>query len=388
VGAKGSSQFLEKLKVKLPTFVTADFSTFTDRRTPMRFIDAEHGEYWTRPDNIVYGGSGLHKQRVVAKRIATNIAKYGVPNHNMLPEYRANLSAKIKDHKGLTETDFKERLLPHIKIDYSTFRGSHVPCRFIHEKYGEWWQRPSDALRFQRHPDESKKLQSDAHRIPIDSIISRLPPKVTLDIDSYISTHRKARFFDEEANDWWWATPNNVTNHQQRHPKLKTIRSHRRCEQRFESVGLSVSVANKECLNCRLTKPLSEFAKRHSNPDGHKARCLLCAPDKPRPRTYLTAATARWAAGRGSARDRGLRWDISLDSYVTIIQNPCHYCGTSLKDRQGHSLDRKDNDLGYTPANVLPCCGTCNRIRGDNLTVPEMEAAMRAVLEFRKNQPA
>lgn len=33
--------------------------------------------------------------------------------------------------------------------------------------------------------------------------------------------------------------------------------------------------------------------------------------------------------------------------------------------------------------NVLSCCGTCNFIRQDLLTVEEMEVAMKAVLNFR-----
>lgn len=85
-----------------------------------------------------------------------------------------------------------------------------------------------------------------------------------------------------------------------------------------------------------------------------------------------------------SARDRNLIWDIDFTSYVEIISNPCHYCGDSLEKFGGSSLDRMNNLVGYTLTNVLPCCGSCNNIRNNFLTVKEMEVAMTAVVQFRK----
>ena len=55
------------------------------------------------------------------------------------------------------------------------------------------------------------------------------------------------------------------------------------------------------------------------------------------------------------------------------MQGDCHYCGEppteNLSDQtytygQGvfkrNGIDRKDNTLGYTVANTVPCCGVCN----------------------------
>lgn len=42
------------------------------------------------------------------------------------------------------------------------------------------------------------------------------------------------------------------------------------------------------------------------------------------------------------------------------------------------------NKLNKLKHNVLPCCGKCNLIRGDNLTVDEMKVAMNSMIEFRK----
>lgn len=65
-----------------------------------------------------------------------------------------------------------------------------------------------------------------------------------------------------------------------------------------------------------------------------------------------------------------------------IMDQPCHYCGTTEMVR----LDRIDNSVGYVPSNCLPCCGTCNVVRGHKFTIEETEVMIKAVLEFRKNQ--
>ena len=76
--------------------------------------------------------------------------------------------------------------------------------------------------------------------------------------------------------------------------------------------------------------------------------------------------------------------DILLGQYVKLLQQGCHYCGEGLENSTKSGLDRINNSKGYTLDNVLPCCGACNQIRGDNLTVQEMEVAMKAILDYRK----
>jgi 5-methylcytosine-specific restriction endonuclease McrA len=52
---------------------------------------------------------------------------------------------------------------------------------------------------------------------------------------------------------------------------------------------------------------------------------------------------------------------------------PCHYCGlppytvSHRKKDQAFvytGIDRVDNEKGYTPDNVVPCCGVCNFMKG------------------------
>jgi hypothetical protein len=93
----------------------------------------------------------------------------------------------------------------------------------------------------------------------------------------------------------------------------------------------------------------------------------------------------KFQQGVKAAMDRQIEWLLCFEEYAQLIEQPCHYCKTSLETWGGTSLDRINNDLGYIITNVLPCCGTCNNIRNKFLTVKEMEVAMNAILEYRKS---
>lgn len=91
---------------------------------------------------------------------------------------------------------------------------------------------------------------------------------------------------------------------------------------------------------------------------------------------------SRFVCGRSRARKRGLSWVLTPEQHKELISQPCFYCMGQLC-QSGVGLDRTDNTKGYEPGNVVPCCGSCNVIRSDKLTVPEMRAAMAAVMALR-----
>lgn len=91
----------------------------------------------------------------------------------------------------------------------------------------------------------------------------------------------------------------------------------------------------------------------------------------------------RYSTLKSNARFRGLSVGITFDEYLPISMKPCHYCGKSSVGAAGHGLDRMDSSIGYEINNILPCCGSCNLIKNNSLSVAEMEAAMRAVLNLR-----
>lgn len=85
---------------------------------------------------------------------------------------------------------------------------------------------------------------------------------------------------------------------------------------------------------------------------------------------------------RRTALKRSLAWCLTKETYLVLIRKRCYYCGRqpvplwnpSAKQANGerkfrgvfahHGIDRKNNRVGYTTANSVPCCWQCNRAKG------------------------
>jgi hypothetical protein len=99
----------------------------------------------------------------------------------------------------------------------------------------------------------------------------------------------------------------------------------------------------------------------------------------------LQEPAARYKNAQSLAKSRKREFDLTFEQYSELILQPCHYCNGKMgKVLFAIGLDRIDNQMGYVSGNVLPCCGTCNKIRGANLTVEEAEVAITAVLRLRQ----
>lgn len=64
-----------------------------------------------------------------------------------------------------------------------------------------------------------------------------------------------------------------------------------------------------------------------------------------------------------NARSRGLAFDVTLDEFIALVSSECAYCGVP-SDVTALGIDRKDSGKGYTPGNSVPCCTTCNYMKG------------------------
>jgi hypothetical protein len=76
-----------------------------------------------------------------------------------------------------------------------------------------------------------------------------------------------------------------------------------------------------------------------------------------------------------AAKKRHHEWHLSDEEFRSLITRPCYYCGCEpnqgadaiRRNRNGaflyNGIDRKDNSLGYTWENVVPCCKTCNQAK-------------------------
>jgi hypothetical protein len=98
---------------------------------------------------------------------------------------------------------------------------------------------------------------------------------------------------------------------------------------------------------------------------------------------------SRWNMLFQNAKKRGLPVTLTREQFASFEGKPCHYCDLPLsgsgRSSGGVGLDRISNDklIGYTFENLLPCCGLCNSIRSNILTVEEMLKIGPAVREIR-----
>jgi hypothetical protein len=73
------------------------------------------------------------------------------------------------------------------------------------------------------------------------------------------------------------------------------------------------------------------------------------------------------------ATERGLEWNLSDDEAITTMKRPCCYCGQEPSNVRNYSdvkipysgIDRINNDTGYFPTNIVPCCKNCNRAKNN-----------------------
>ena len=74
---------------------------------------------------------------------------------------------------------------------------------------------------------------------------------------------------------------------------------------------------------------------------------------------------------RQAARKKNMEFLLTKEDVEKLIDLNCYYCGGLPSNSHvchGHKItyqgiDRMDNDLGYTPDNVVPCCIVCNKMK-------------------------
>ena len=146
----------------------------------------------------------------------------------------------------------------------------------------------------------------------------------------------------------------------------------------------------KKCSACHKKLPITEFYTRNCNGKSYpRSKCKKCGNkheyetfSKGKPLTPGRAAyrkrhreklkrmrlnnedPARWIHedSRGNAKKKNLEHTLSKGEIERIIADGCHYCNESQIKM---TLDRIDNNKGYTRENVVPCCIRCNLIKRD-----------------------
>jgi len=160
---------------------------------------------------------------------------------------------------------------------------------------------------------------------------------------------------------------------------------------------LSNSKTALACTDCggRLGRPglrCSPCGSKHwyaTNKDLNCAKTALWRKnnpekDKSSQKRKRRSVNYRFSYSAQAAERRKLDWNISKEDYVWLASLPCFYCAVDFSPTtSGVGLDRLDNSKGYTLSNVVACCGACNFIRGNNLTVEEMQVVSETLKHFR-----
>lgn len=58
------------------------------------------------------------------------------------------------------------------------------------------------------------------------------------------------------------------------------------------------------------------------------------------------------------ANVKGLRMELTVEEFMSIMNQPCFYCGFSADD-----LEMSDLSRGYVQENVVPCCSKCANMK-------------------------
>lgn len=93
---------------------------------------------------------------------------------------------------------------------------------------------------------------------------------------------------------------------------------------------------------------------------------------------------------RHNAMKRNYCWELNLELFEQLTNSKCHYCGMKpyklYRPKECNhihfynGIDRKDNSIGYTEENSVPCCEFCNYAKGGR----SMEKFMKWINHVRR----
>jgi len=65
---------------------------------------------------------------------------------------------------------------------------------------------------------------------------------------------------------------------------------------------------------------------------------------------------------RGSNK-RHIEFELTIEEFDIIVNSPCRYCKHYVEYESG-GIDRINSDIGYINGNIVPCCESCNMMKG------------------------
>ncbi|AGY58732.1 bacteriophage protein [Gloeobacter kilaueensis JS1] len=129
----------------------------------------------------------------------------------------------------------------------------------------------------------------------------------------------------------------------------------------------------KICSKCNLSKPLGEFNKNKTKPDGYQSYCRLCSKASNNYHYYLNKKT------RQRIYDRNRRWrqEAAQRVFHYLLDHPCVDCGEANPvllqfDHQGHKVADLSRMVGQAwswekiAEEIVKCevrCANCHTLR-------------------------
>lgn len=95
---------------------------------------------------------------------------------------------------------------------------------------------------------------------------------------------------------------------------------------------------------------------------------------------------------QNGAKNRNLEFDLSIDEFLKLTKENCHYCGIQPKQKYQalncygayiyNGVDRVKNKIGYTLSNCVSCCKICNTAK-NVMSYEEFVAWLDRLITFR-----
>ncbi len=133
---------------------------------------------------------------------------------------------------------------------------------------------------------------------------------------------------------------------------------------------------------------------------GTSKSCGCLSKEMTSERTKLPEGESSFNALYGSyqrnAEKRGWNFNLSKAFFRQLVVQPCYYCGgrpsnisKCNKSTNGvfvyNGLDRVQNEIGYVPDNVVPCCRRCNYVKA-TLSVSELVTHCKKIVNCNEQR--
>ena len=119
---------------------------------------------------------------------------------------------------------------------------------------------------------------------------------------------------------------------------------------------------NREKIRARDRMPENK-EKRKQYRESHKEE------ERARRKRYNITLNGRYGIYKQNAKQRNIPFNLTIEEFDNITQQPCFYCGGFNGEHDGipySGVDRVSSNVEYVTDNVISCCETCNKMKLDH----------------------